>query len=63
MTSLDVVCHEIGHAVTQWHGGNLEYWKQSGAMNEAYSDILGKRDRLLLFYDDGNESEDGLTDL
>jgi len=42
LTSLDIVCHEIGHAVTAWHGGNMEYHKQSGGMNEAYSDILGE---------------------
>ena len=42
MTSLDIVCHEIGHAITYWHGGAMEYQRQSGAMNEAYSDILGK---------------------
>ena len=50
LTSLDIVCHEIGHAVTQWHGGNLEYWKQSGAMNEAYSDILGKGESMMFAY-------------
>lgn len=42
MTSLDVVCHEIGHAITVWKGGDLEYDNESGGMNEAYSDILGK---------------------
>ena len=41
LTSLDIVCHEIGHSVTQWHGGNMEYQRQPGAMNEAYSDIIG----------------------
>ena len=41
LTSLDIVCHEIGHSITQWHGGNMEYQGQSGGMNEAYSDILG----------------------
>lgn len=41
MTSLDIVCHEIGHAITFWRGGSMEYWRESGAMNEAYSDILG----------------------
>ena len=40
--TLDVLCHEIGHGVTSWKGGNMEYWGESGAMNEAYSDIIGK---------------------
>ena len=47
MTSLDIVCHEIGHSVTQWIGGNMEYLRQSGGINEAYSDILGKYLNLL----------------
>lgn len=38
--SLDVVAHEIGHAVTQYTS-NLIYQGQSGALNEAFSDILG----------------------
>ena len=42
LTALDVVCHEVGHAITQWHGGNMEYQYQSGGMNEAYSDVVGK---------------------
>ena len=41
LTSLDVVCHEIGHTVTKWHGGEMEYRNQPGAINEAYSDIVG----------------------
>ena len=32
----------MGHAITQWHGGNMEYQYQSGGMNEAYSDVVGK---------------------
>ena len=47
LTSLDIVCHEIGHGITYWKGSRLEYWKESGAMNEAYSDILGKTISLL----------------
>lgn len=38
--ALDVVAHELGHAVTQFTA-NLEYYGQSGAVNESYSDILG----------------------
>ena len=35
------MCHEIGHGITDWHGGEMEYQGESGAINEAYSDILG----------------------
>jgi Zn-dependent metalloprotease len=38
--SLDVVAHELAHAVTQ-HSANLEYRNQSGALNESYSDVFG----------------------
>jgi pseudolysin/vibriolysin len=42
LTTLDIVCHEIGHAMTQWKFGGLVYRGQSGGMNEAYSDIVGE---------------------
>jgi bacillolysin len=37
----DVVTHEFTHAVTE-HTSNLYYWQQSGAINEALSDIMGQ---------------------
>jgi bacillolysin len=37
----DVVTHEFTHAVTE-HTSNLFYWQQSGAINEALSDIMGQ---------------------
>ena len=40
LTSLDVAGHEIGHAVCE-KTANLTYQKESGAMNEALSDIWG----------------------
>jgi len=40
LTVLDVVAHEYGHAITQYTS-NLIYQDESGALNEAYSDILG----------------------
>jgi bacillolysin len=40
LTSLDVAAHEIGHAVCE-KTANLAYQKESGAMNEALSDIWG----------------------
>ena len=38
LTSLDVCGHEIGHGVCEFTA-NLVYAKESGAMNEAFSDI------------------------
>lgn len=40
LTSLDVAGHEIGHAVCE-KTANLAYQRESGAMNEALSDIWG----------------------
>jgi Zn-dependent metalloprotease len=40
LTVLDVVAHEYGHAITQYTSA-LEYQDESGALNEAYSDIIG----------------------
>ncbi len=40
LTSLDVASHEIGHAVTEFTA-NLAYQRESGGLNEGYSDIWG----------------------
>ncbi len=40
LVSLDVTGHEISHGLTQYTA-NLNYQNESGAMNEAYSDIMG----------------------
>ncbi|MEM9341123.1 MAG: M4 family metallopeptidase, partial [Bacteroidota bacterium] len=40
LTSLDVAAHEIGHAVTT-NTGNMVYRRESGALNEGFSDIWG----------------------
>ena len=40
LTALDVAGHEIGHAVCS-NTANLAYQKESGAMNEGFSDIWG----------------------
>mgnify|MGYP001792032755 CR=1 FL=1 len=45
LVTLDIVCHELAHAMTDWLFGDLDYSGQSGAMNEAYSDIVGKVQR------------------
>lgn len=42
LTSLDVAAHEMGHGVTEYTAG-LVYRNESGALNEAFSDILGAR--------------------
>jgi thermolysin len=38
--SLDIVGHELTHGVTQFSSG-LIYFDESGALNEAFSDIMG----------------------
>ncbi|PQZ40013.1 peptidase M4 [Bacillus sp. MYb209] len=38
--SLDVVAHELTHAVTE-KSAELEYLNQSGALNESFSDVFG----------------------
>jgi Zn-dependent metalloprotease len=39
--ALDVVAHELTHGVTD-HSANLIYQDQSGALNEAFSDVFGE---------------------
>jgi bacillolysin len=38
--ALDIVAHELAHGVTQYTS-NLIYQNESGALNEAFSDIIG----------------------
>jgi bacillolysin len=38
--ALDVVAHELTHGVTNY-SSNLEYVNESGALNEAFSDMMG----------------------
>jgi len=38
--SLDVIAHELTHAVTENEAG-LIYWQQPGALNESVSDVFG----------------------
>ncbi|MDX5584739.1 MAG: M4 family metallopeptidase [Aureibaculum sp.] len=40
LTSIDIVAHEMAHGVTTWTA-DLVYARESGAMNEAFSDIFG----------------------
>jgi len=51
LTSLDVVGHEIGHAVCE-HTANLTYSYESGALNEGFSDIWGA---CIEYYADPNK--------
>ncbi|MEM9326297.1 MAG: M4 family metallopeptidase [Bacteroidota bacterium] len=41
LVSLDIVGHEIVHALTQYSAG-LIYMNESGALNESFSDIFGQ---------------------
>lgn len=41
LVSLDVVAHEVSHGYTEQHSG-LIYREQSGALNEAFSDMAGE---------------------
>jgi len=40
LVEIDIVAHEFGHGVTQ-HTSNLAYRAESGALNEAFSDMIG----------------------
>ena len=53
----DVVSHEWGHAYTEYNSGLIYQW-QSGALNEAYSDIYGESLDLI-----NNREDDGEGDL
>lgn len=41
LTSIDVVAHELAHGITE-HSSQLDYFGESGGLNEANSDIIGK---------------------
>ncbi|WP_107772699.1 M4 family metallopeptidase [Nocardioides sediminis] len=52
----DIVSHEWGHAYTEYNSGLIYQW-QSGALNEAYSDVWGETlDQL------NNREDDGESD-
>lgn len=55
MATDDVVAHEWAHAYTEYTSGLVYRW-QSGALNEAYSDIWGETVDLLDGYMDEGES-------
>jgi Zn-dependent metalloprotease len=45
---IDVAAHEFTHGVVEYSNAKLEYVNQSGALNEAFADILGKWSSCLL---------------
>ncbi len=57
LTSIDVAAHEIGHAVTTFTA-NLAYQRESGALNEGFSDIWGA---AVEHYAKGNGSDTNPT--
>ncbi len=58
VTGDDTVAHEWGHAYTESTSGLIYQW-QSGAMNEAYSDIWGETvDMLNSRHNEGGETPD-----
>jgi Zn-dependent metalloprotease len=54
---LDVIGHELTHGVTE-HTSNLIYENQSGALNEAFSDMMGN---TIEFYADGKGLDPTVT--
>lgn len=53
LVGLDVVGHEITHAVTE-RTSNLKYQNESGALNESFSDIFGT---AIEFYKEGTAGD------
>lgn len=47
LTVLDVIAHEIGHGITS-QSSDLLYYGQSGALNEAFSDMTGAAAKFFL---------------
>lgn len=54
---LDVVAHELTHGVTE-HSSNLTYQDESGALNEAFSDMMGNSTE---FYADATAKDSAAT--
>ena len=51
--SIDIVAHELNHGFTSFHS-DLKYSKQSGGLNESFSDIAGT---VAEFYDEGESAD------
>jgi Zn-dependent metalloprotease len=54
--SLDVIGHELTHGVTEFTA-NLEYHKQSGALNESISDVFGSLVKQWSLNQDVNQAD------
>ncbi len=52
--SLDIIAHEFTHGVTESSFANLIYSKESGALNESFSDIFGATCHASIFGLSGN---------
>jgi Zn-dependent metalloprotease len=52
---IDIIGHELAHAVTQY-SANLIYEKQSGALNESFSDVFGIMIKQYALKQDVNQS-------
>jgi Zn-dependent metalloprotease len=50
LVELDIVGHELTHGVTQYEA-QLQYYNESGALNESFSDIFGKAIEFSVFGD------------
>jgi Zn-dependent metalloprotease len=55
--ALDVIGHELTHGVTQYTAG-LEYSKQSGALNESFSDVFGVLVKQYAAHEEADEDEE-----
>ena len=49
---LDIIGHEYTHGVTRYSMGGIYYINETGAINEAYSDIMGNIMEMLAGYTD-----------
>ncbi len=54
--AIDVIGHELTHGVTQYSAG-LEYHKQSGALNESFSDVFGSLVKQYYLKQDVNQAD------
>jgi Zn-dependent metalloprotease len=52
---IDIIGHELAHAVTQY-SANLMYEKQSGALNESFSDVFGIMIKQYALHQDVHQS-------
>ncbi len=59
LVSMDITGHEITHGVTEY-SANLVYQKESGALNESFSDIFGE---MIEYYATGNNDWQMGTDI